>query len=226
MRFLVIALTACLLGSCGIGTKFLLDADELARFEAAGPIEPELDADRILTGLRNPGPYTVVPGDLLAVQGPKTLFAEPDPDGLRVRIQRGHMTRVTAKHTLHLPVVGEIDVKGKTLLEIERAIATTACPKFVKEYPAIVAQVVGPLQSSCDGRRCSRETRHRPTSRPRALVVRSADSFRWHYEDEVRLRRRCTHDHDSPLGRREEPVSRSPSARAQHARGKRAAAGR
>jgi len=144
-RLIVTAVLLCPAASCSLGENYFLSDEEFARFERAGPIQPEIDTDRILSGLPVPGPYKVVTGDLLAIQGPKTLLSDQDGGGddqFRLKIQRGHLARVDADGAITIPVIGKQVVRGKTLVEIEAAIAKESYPKFLKKEPSIVAQVV------------------------------------------------------------------------------------
>ncbi len=138
----------CLLATtgCGIGTTYWpTDADYQA-FVAAGPIEPALDRDRLLAGLPTPGPYRVVPGDLLRVRGAGELLAG---DGGEL------LTRVRDDWTIQLPLAGDISVlesdreestgeeapRGMPLLQIEATIAAALYPRLLAQRPAIVVEV-------------------------------------------------------------------------------------
>lgn len=147
MNRLFASMMLCSTVSCSLGENYLLTDEELERFERAGPIRPELDTDRILSGTGLPGldPYRVVTGDLLAIQGPRTFLADQDGGGedqFRLKIQRGHLARVDADGAITIPIVGKQVVKGKTLVEIEAAIAKGVFPRYLKKEPSIVAQVV------------------------------------------------------------------------------------
>jgi len=131
----------CAAASCG-GTTYFLDEQELARFEAAGPVMPEVDTKRILSGMLKPGPYRVVPGDLLEIKGPRALFLGAGDPGTG-RVEEGeHLTRVDAEGAIWLPVVGKFEAQGLSLSEIEERISKAVFPKFLRRRPSIVVDVV------------------------------------------------------------------------------------
>ncbi len=130
-----------MLASCGgMGTHYWLEGEEMKAFVEAGPILPEVDTKVMLSGMKNPGPYKVVPGDLLEVKGPRTFNTEIVQD--RADPSRGYFARVDADGKIFLPVLGEVLVKGMTLGEIESRISRGLYPKYLKQRPSIVAEVV------------------------------------------------------------------------------------
>lgn len=139
-RLLMLALLG-FLGSCGgMGTHYWLEGEELRAFEEAGPILPEVDTKAILSGMQNPGPYKVVPGDLLEIKGPRTLSREigTEPNDPK----QGLYARVDADGNVFLPLLQEVQVQGLTLGEIETRIAKGLYPTFLKQRPSIVVEVV------------------------------------------------------------------------------------
>lgn len=141
--------------SCGIGASYVSSPEEMAAFEKAGPIEPELDTELFLTGLPKPGPYRVVPGDLLEVRGAGGfLVGARGPQGatgtdvVQVRVQDDG--------TINLPLLGALPVvpargsegtePGKMLTEVEQVIAGALHPKYLVQKPAIVARVIEPAR--------------------------------------------------------------------------------
>ena len=123
----------------GCATPKVSTPQELAAFEDAGPIVPELDADQLVLAQRAGGEYRVVPGDVLAIQVPSLVkaAAEPDLSG-SVEIVS---TRIDREGNIALPVVGQAAGAGKTLTQIEDAVAELYFPKFLKRRPVIVARV-------------------------------------------------------------------------------------
>ncbi|MCC7066279.1 MAG: SLBB domain-containing protein [Planctomycetes bacterium] len=141
-----------LCASCSVGTTYFPTAEELAAFEAAGPIEPELDEELFLTGIPKPGPYRVVPGDLLEVRGAGGfLVGAKDGSGTDV-VQ----VRVQDDGSINLPLLGALPVvpargsadkePGKMLTEVEQSIAGALHPKYLAQKPAIVARVIEPAR--------------------------------------------------------------------------------
>jgi polysaccharide biosynthesis/export protein len=140
-RIAIMIAGVAVLQSCNLGTHYFLDDQQLAEFEAAGPIVSEIDSDKILSGLSKPGLYRVVVGDLLEIHGPSTLFLDPSDPATSAGPGGGHVTRVDSKGAIVVPMVGTLDAKGKTLAEIEGSIVSAVFPKFVKRRPSIVARV-------------------------------------------------------------------------------------
>ena len=112
---------------------------ELAAFESAGPIQPEVDSEQLQLAKRSTGEYLVVPGDVLAIQVPSLAKAAADPD-LSGSVETVS-TRVDRDGNIALPVVGQVQAAGKTLTQIEDAVAELYHPKFLKRRPVIVAKV-------------------------------------------------------------------------------------
>ncbi len=133
--------------SCSIGATYWPSDEDLAAFEAAGPIEPEFDASRLLPGLPNAGPYRVATGDILAVTGSDVFLGvgvgggavrsgpspAPGPEILEARVH--------PDGALTLPLVGAVEVVGLTLPEIEDLLVERLHPEFVVDQPSLVVRV-------------------------------------------------------------------------------------
>ena len=113
----------------------------LQRFMAAGPVAPELDRDALLLGITGVGPYRVSPGDLLEIQAPRALFAQTTDQTVGPS-DTVHLARVDADGMVQVPLLGAIEARGKTLMEVETAIASEAHPKYLVARPSIVVQIV------------------------------------------------------------------------------------
>lgn len=127
-----------LLGACGVQSHTLPTPEELSAFERAGPVTPELDVDSLTRGLKPPGPYRVGAGDLLEIRFPPGL-ASLSP--AQIAADGKYAVRVSAAGTIELPVVAAIEVAGRALPEIERAIADAFHPKYTRARPSVVAGV-------------------------------------------------------------------------------------
>ena len=123
--------------ACSIASHEFLEGDELAAFAAAGPIELELDRDRLAVGLVRRGPYKLVPGDLLEIRGPAALFAEAAG---RQTGADSHLARVQDDGKVLLPLGKSVDGAGKSLTELEVAIAS-AVQDFLVSPPSIVVKI-------------------------------------------------------------------------------------
>jgi len=134
-------LVLCLAG-CG---PSLSSPEEVARFNKAGPIRsaPGL----ALTAQETPGPYRVIPGDMLEFQMHTYLrvVSSELAEWLRPSYGRNqiepYMVRVTDVGSVTLPIVGEMDVGGKTVAEVEQVVKRAYYPKYVANPPMLVCQV-------------------------------------------------------------------------------------
>ncbi|MEC8494148.1 MAG: polysaccharide biosynthesis/export family protein, partial [Planctomycetota bacterium] len=140
-RWAPLVVLAALAASCA-APRFPLEGAELRAFMEAGPVTPEFDEQQLLDAITPPTEYRVVPGDLLLVRGPSTLFETGTrAPGTVNRIESvDHYARVARDGQISMPVVGTLDAAGKTLLELETSIADAAYPKYLRQRPAIVVQ--------------------------------------------------------------------------------------
>jgi protein involved in polysaccharide export with SLBB domain len=139
-RPLLAALAALGLVACS-APQYHLSDEELARFEAAGPVVPEVDQDALLNSLPAPGPYRVVPGDLLQISAPHIFFETSADDTANPATPTPYLVRVNGDGDIIMPLVGEQPVAGETLLEIEAQLANAAYPKYLTHKPGIVARI-------------------------------------------------------------------------------------
>ncbi len=139
---LCLGLGAAALGAGCTATTYDLNAEELARFKAAGPITPEFDEERLLESIQPPGVYTVIPGDLLKVRVPPSM-ATSVAEGLP-QTSVEHYARVASAGSIEVPLAGTIEVSGLTVQEIEAAIADSVFPELLSERPSIVVTVEEP----------------------------------------------------------------------------------
>mgnify|MGYP006307415497 CR=1 FL=1 len=113
-------------------------AEDLARFEQAGPVRPEVDVGRLVEAKMDRGAYRLHAGDVIEVQLPAmTQVVATQRPGQVVRFE----ARVTRRGTIRLPIVGDIRVLGRALPELESAIADAYYPKYVVTRPTVVVQV-------------------------------------------------------------------------------------
>lgn len=129
-----------LLPCCMLGTKYFPSDEEMQRFLAAGPIEPELDMDLMLSGIPKPGAYRCVKGDLLEVRGAGGFLVGTDSgtDIVQARVQEDG--------TISLPLVGTVPVEGRLMADVEVAVAAALFPKYLAQKPAIVVKVLEPAR--------------------------------------------------------------------------------
>jgi len=124
---LVVLLFICLSG-CGPQAR-LPSIEQLAEFENAGPILPSVDLDRLMRAKIGVGPYRVVPGDVLELTIPAILQVVTVEQPELIDGVTPYACRVSKSGFITLPIVGEIEVGGKTLAEIELAVIEAYHPR-------------------------------------------------------------------------------------------------
>lgn len=119
--------------------------DQITAFEAADPIVPPVDMDRINRAKLHTGPYRVVPGDVLEFIMPALLRAITEAEIRSARVQNAReepfICRVSDEGTITLPAVGELDAAGKSLAEIE-AETIRAYASYAVNRPSIYVRVL------------------------------------------------------------------------------------
>lgn len=125
--------------SCG-AVRYFLDDEQLRAFEAAGPVVPELDREAMLASVPAPGEYRLDSGDVVEVRGPRALLGQNGTEtGPGTEL---HQSRVDADGYVQIPLIGNVEARGRTLLQLEAAIQAGAHPKYLVQKPAIVARVI------------------------------------------------------------------------------------
>lgn len=141
--FLRILLSIYLVG-CSEQVR-LTSAVQLAEFENAGPLRPEVDIDRLIRARITIGPYRVIPGDLLELlQIPLVTQARTrERTELAGPVERSvpYLCRVHDNGNITVPIIGQIQAAGRTLAEIETAIIDAYYPKYCVNRPSIIARV-------------------------------------------------------------------------------------
>ena len=88
--------------------------EQIAAFEAADPITPMVDMERVNRAKLHTGPYRVVPHDVLEFTMPALLRAVTEADVQAAQAQNGaeepFICRVSDTGTITLPAVGELEV--------------------------------------------------------------------------------------------------------------------
>ncbi|MHC4226286.1 MAG: polysaccharide biosynthesis/export family protein [Planctomycetota bacterium] len=138
-----------LMFAAGCGPK-VSSQDIVREFEKAGPIrsKAEVAATYGVTGLKSHvGPYRVIPGDILEFQMPAVLriISSDLPQWLRPIYGRTdvepYLVRVNQTGVITLPIVGELNVAGKTLAQIEALVIDVYHPKYVVNPPMVVCEI-------------------------------------------------------------------------------------
>jgi protein involved in polysaccharide export with SLBB domain len=138
-----------LMFAAGCGPK-VSSPDIVREFEKAGPIrsKAEVAATYGVTGLKSHvGPYRVIPGDILEFQMPAVLRVISSDLPLWLRPVYGrtdvepYLVRVSQTGVITLPIVGELNVAGKTLAQIEALVIDVYHPKYVVNPPMVVCEI-------------------------------------------------------------------------------------
>ncbi len=125
----------------------LSTTEQLQRFQAAGPITPQVDVNRLLNAKIHTGYYRVIPGDILELRMPAALrVVSPDLPAW-FKPTTGHddvepyLFRVSDAGIISLPIIGKIPVAGLTLTEIEILVVNAYYPKYVENLPSVICKV-------------------------------------------------------------------------------------
>jgi protein involved in polysaccharide export with SLBB domain len=120
----------------------LPSAEQLAEFENAGPVRPTVDMNHLVRAKIGGGSYRVGPGDVLEVSMPAVLqvFTAELPDSADKVTP--YVCRVSGNRAITFPLIGEIDVAGKSLAEIELAVIDAYYPKYSVIVPPVVARIL------------------------------------------------------------------------------------
>ena len=128
----------------GCGAR-LSSPDQVTKFKKAGPIQAAIDFDQLAKG--KPGPYRVIPGDVLEFQMDVDLriISSELVEWHRPTYGRGreepYLVRVSDAGAITLPIIGDIQVVGKTLAEIEALVKNAYYPKYVVNSPMLFCRV-------------------------------------------------------------------------------------
>ncbi len=143
-RKVVFASSFLFLFLAGCGSS-LLSPEDVTKFKKACPIQAAIGFDQLAKG--KPGPYRVIPGDVLEFQMRVELrivsseLAEWLRPAYGLRDIDAYLARVSDSGTITLPIIGDIQVAGKTLAEIEALVKNAYYPKYVVNSPMLFCQV-------------------------------------------------------------------------------------
>ena len=121
-------------------------AKQLAQFENSGPVHPTEGMDRLLKSTKRMGSYRVMPGEVLELTMPAILRIVTAEEENGIETNAPYMCRVHQTGTITLPVVGEIEVAGRTLSQIETAVINAYYPMYAVNRPSVYARLVEQLE--------------------------------------------------------------------------------
>ncbi len=117
-------------------------SQQVAAFDLAGPITPKVDLDQLLGAKNNFGVYTVGMDDVLEIQMPTIITAvSPKTYNEQKKQIEPYLCRVSDAGTITMPILGEINVDGKTLAQIEAELVGGYYPKYIVDRPSVVCSV-------------------------------------------------------------------------------------
>ena len=136
----------CLLLFSGCNPK-LSTTEELQHFNQTSPMDTNTDFGYPSESFVSPGPYRVIPGDVLELQMPAVLrvISSDLPEWLKPTYGRTetepYLARLNHNGDIVLPIVGQLHVAGNTLAEIETIVIDAYYPKYVVTQPMVVCEV-------------------------------------------------------------------------------------
>ncbi len=136
----IFALVFSILILTGCGPK-ISTVEQLEKFEQAGPTLANADVESLDKVKTHNGPYRVIPGDLLELQIPVILGNFTSEASKSLQKVEPYLCRVSDTGNITLAIVGEIQVAGRTLGEIEMLVVGAYYPKYVVTAPVVVCQV-------------------------------------------------------------------------------------
>jgi len=128
------------LSGCSDNIQLPTDA-QLAEFQKAGPLTPEMDIDRLLQSQGKITEYRISQDDLLRIYLPAALAQTAGVFSQSAETSYQHLARVDAQGSITLPVVERVAAEGRTLKELEAAIVAAFYPLYTSVRPAVVARV-------------------------------------------------------------------------------------
>lgn len=120
----------------------LPSAEQLFEFENAAPLLPAVDLDRLVKAKIVGGDYHVIPGEVLELTMPAILRIITTDESVGPEKDSIYICRIRDNGTITLPIVGQINVAGKTLAQIESAIINAYYPKYALTIPSVFAKVL------------------------------------------------------------------------------------
>ena len=129
--------------SSGCGDKVTLPSPiELAEFNNTGPAEPVIDFEQLVETKIDSSSYRVREEEVIEITMPAILRVVTTEEPFNVAQDNSYICRISENGTINLPVIGEIEVKGKTLAQIESAIIELYYPEYILTRPSVFAKII------------------------------------------------------------------------------------
>lgn len=139
---LITILLLSVLFMVGCGDHVVLPSpNQLVEFNNAGPIYPSLDIRRLVKAEIKTGSYRVVPGDVLELTMPAIIRYVTAEEAKGIEFTAPYLCRVNENGVIILPIIGEIEVTGRILSQIESSIVDAYYPEYVVTCPSVFARV-------------------------------------------------------------------------------------
>ena len=144
---LICCILLCGVSGCGLwgaSPQATPPGTPLDAFHNAGPMRFTLDDDFMVQHVRPKEEYRIRSGDLLELQMPATVHIVTDELAESGRIEQNQrfLSRVAANGGVTLPIVGTVEIAGKSLLEAEAALQNAYFPKYLLSPPVIVTRII------------------------------------------------------------------------------------
>ena len=140
-RIISLLLSLIILTISGCGSLESSNLAEIDRFNQAGAITPRLDSQVMAASCWQNNQYRLVCGDVVNLEMPAIMKVStselPEWTGKR----DPYSCRVDNEGKIYLPVLGGVYAAGLTLSELETRIAQGYYPRFVVNYPSVVASI-------------------------------------------------------------------------------------
>ncbi len=114
---------------------------ELDAFNQAGPIEPELDRDKITAARSVVGEYLIDVGDQLEIYAPQVAATISNRTGYAGDKASSFVTRVDDEGYATMPLLGRVKASEMTLRDFETKLQGAFSPKFFVLPPALTVTV-------------------------------------------------------------------------------------
>jgi len=137
---LLATVAVCCLAGCRHNVQEA-SPQRVLEFQNPVPEGPAVDYDELTQARFKAPPYRVAPGEVLDIQIPRVLTLVSSEAATSIEGRVGYTSRVSDDGSIVLPVVGRLDVAGKSLAGVESDIVSAYYPRYTKIQPAIYVSV-------------------------------------------------------------------------------------